>query len=328
MAGRSAGSVRQPARPGQFEPKAGVWAQSARSDAARLMQRQGDAEPGEAVMTMAREHRRLRSGNVIWCEVCGTYSEFRGRGMARVCPGKPADFGGDGRAQQLRRLRSEIHPTTGVKLPPAVPERLWGVDSPADGPGGDGADDTDIDHLAKSHIGRMRLRIRARDARTHASDWLIRRAERIEEAIGLHSEGLPKHDGPSAAETSVESLVRALVDAANGVDGYGQQLGSWHADCALNVPPLPVLFGADMKTWRSNLPVPPIYPPGYSGVQPAEWHAMDQSDLDAWIASGRPEVVVQRLPVPGIVSHPWVTFTGHYHHHESGQACSCDPAND
>ena len=70
-------------------------------------------------------HRRMLSGTILWCNACGAYTESRGRGLARSCPGPPAPRLYGGRAQQLRRLRDNRHPKTDAAIPQAVPETRW-----------------------------------------------------------------------------------------------------------------------------------------------------------------------------------------------------------
>lgn len=41
-----------------------------------------------------------------------------------------------------------------------------------------------------------------------------------------------------------------------------------------------------------------------------EWAVMDQDALDEWIAAGRLEELVEGMPSPGILRHPWVTYIG------------------
>ena len=89
---------------------------------------------------------------------------------------------------------------------------------------------------------------------------------------------------------------------------------------SLTIPPLPTLTDADVHELGTGLPVPPLYPPGHSGMQPVEWHVEDQAALDAWIASGRPDVDVQGLPTPGMVYRPWVTFAGISQHRGASAA--------
>ena len=68
-------------------------------------------------------HRRALSGEVVWCQVCGCYSDSRVRGLTDYCKGKPTDSSGGGRAGQLRYLRNNVHPRTRKPLPAPVNER-------------------------------------------------------------------------------------------------------------------------------------------------------------------------------------------------------------
>ena len=73
----------------------------------------------------AVRHQLMISGQVVWCNVCGTFGSQRGRGLAHSCPG-PVQVGGTGgRSQQLRRLRAGFHPKDRVSLPAAIPRAEW-----------------------------------------------------------------------------------------------------------------------------------------------------------------------------------------------------------
>ena len=174
-------------------------------------------------------------------------------------------------------------------MPPAVPEHLWNQQSASwhsdDHDGVDG----DVRQLLESHVGRMRLRLRAKEARAQGSQAQRRNAEVIEVALAHQATQVPCALWPPGYHQTVIGLIGPPT-----------------------IPPLPTLTDADMQSLGTVLPVPPLYPPGHSGLQPVEWHEEDQTALDAWIAAGRPDVVVQGLPIPGMVYHPWVTFTGHW----------------
>ena len=68
-------------------------------------------------------HRRVQSGEVAWCQVCGCYADSRVRGLTEYCKGKPTSTCGGGRAGQLLYLRNNIHPRTRKPLPPPVDEQ-------------------------------------------------------------------------------------------------------------------------------------------------------------------------------------------------------------
>ena len=61
------------------------------------------AERGEA---MGTGHRRMISGDVIWCRTCGCYGDAWAKGLAEPCRGKPGDTNRGGRTGQLRCLRT------------------------------------------------------------------------------------------------------------------------------------------------------------------------------------------------------------------------------
>ena len=68
-------------------------------------------------------HRRVQSGEVAWCQVCGCYADSRVRRLTEYCKGKPTSTCGGGRAGQLLYLRNNIHPRTRKPLPPPVDEQ-------------------------------------------------------------------------------------------------------------------------------------------------------------------------------------------------------------
>ena len=114
-------------------------------------------------------HKRMRSGTIIWCNVCGAYGENLGDKLARRCTGI-ASTGGGGSGQRLDALRRGRHPKTGVFLGNAIPEPLWGAFANATssgsgttppGAGGErGQDQSD----GRSRLLALRQRIRAKEA--------------------------------------------------------------------------------------------------------------------------------------------------------------------
>ncbi len=98
------------------------------SAAARWAERAvADAEHG---LADGGGHRRMMSGEVIWCARCGSYASELARGLARPCLGPPPPGGNSGgRLWQLRRLRKGRHPVTGAPLPHAIPEDCWDLAS-------------------------------------------------------------------------------------------------------------------------------------------------------------------------------------------------------
>ena len=80
------------------------------------------AERGEVAGTA---HRRMISGDVIWCRTCGCYADTRAKGLADACKGKPVDTSGGGRAGQLNYLRTGRHPKTRELMMPAIDEDGW-----------------------------------------------------------------------------------------------------------------------------------------------------------------------------------------------------------
>ena len=63
-------------------------------------------------------HRRVVSGTVEWCHLCGCFTENRCNGLSAFCRGIPkrgASYGG--MWGQRRKLLQGIHPKTGLPLP-------------------------------------------------------------------------------------------------------------------------------------------------------------------------------------------------------------------
>ena len=73
--------------------------------------------------TARYRHQRMRSGKVVWCNLCGAYGENKAVKLALVCPGQVEDNHTGG--QCLRALRRGRHPKTGAFLGTPVPEHLW-----------------------------------------------------------------------------------------------------------------------------------------------------------------------------------------------------------
>ena len=72
-------------------------------------------------------HQRMISGEVVWCNLCGTYGTHRGCGLAKPCPGPPRMGPGGGMWQRLRLLRANRHPKDKRWLPEAIPEARWSM---------------------------------------------------------------------------------------------------------------------------------------------------------------------------------------------------------
>ena len=66
-------------------------------------------------------HECYRSGTVVWCGVCGGYAETKANVLSNKCRGPPPRaLGSGGLRQQLVQLRSNRHPTSGLRLPQAT----------------------------------------------------------------------------------------------------------------------------------------------------------------------------------------------------------------
>ena len=75
----------------------------------------------EAPPALTRPHRRMISGDVLWCFRCGVYGDKKAKGLRKDCKGKPPrQMHRGGMEGQLRKLRGGIHPKTGESLPQAV----------------------------------------------------------------------------------------------------------------------------------------------------------------------------------------------------------------
>ena len=77
-------------------------------------------------------HRRMLSGQVMWCARCGAYATDTARGLAAPCPGKIQRWAGGGRGQQLRALMDNRHPRTGAALEAPCPEPRWKLEEGTD----------------------------------------------------------------------------------------------------------------------------------------------------------------------------------------------------
>ena len=136
------------------------------------------------------KHNLMRSGDVIWCNTCGSFGALRGRGLAQSCAGPVPKFTEGGRSQQLRRLRAGYHPKDRYRLPPAIPQHLWSTEDtrglhtitrpstttrrgaeparsrsprPIMRLDGRASADSDAEELAATRFGRLRLRVRQKE---------------------------------------------------------------------------------------------------------------------------------------------------------------------
>ena len=65
-----------------------------------------------------KNHVLLKSGTVVWCGVCGAFSETRSDRLRVACLGHPPQqHGAGGVRSQLVRMRAGLHPVTKMKLP-------------------------------------------------------------------------------------------------------------------------------------------------------------------------------------------------------------------
>ena len=63
-------------------------------------------------------HRRVHSGTVEWCHLCGCFTENRCKGLSALCTGIPKrGTGYGGMWGQRRKLLHGSHPKTGLPLP-------------------------------------------------------------------------------------------------------------------------------------------------------------------------------------------------------------------
>ena len=127
-------------------------------------------------------HQRMRSGKVVWCNLCGAYAESKAVKLAMVCPGQ--DFGrqaadkGGGATQVLRALRKGRHPKTGAFIGYPVPEHLWHDATrlrPGDARPGRPDEGISVENAqggapgaARARLQAMRTRVREREACRHA----------------------------------------------------------------------------------------------------------------------------------------------------------------
>ena len=77
-------------------------------------------------------HRRMLSGDLIWCVACGSYANDVAKGLSQPCPSKQHGvWTGGGRLGQLHKLRKNVHPPTGERLDSPLPEYCWDRCSPS-----------------------------------------------------------------------------------------------------------------------------------------------------------------------------------------------------
>ena len=74
-------------------------------------------------------HERMLSGDVIWCNTCGSYADLRADGLTQPCTGKHiGPWKGGGKRGQLTDLRRCIHPKSRSTLPPPIAEATMAID--------------------------------------------------------------------------------------------------------------------------------------------------------------------------------------------------------
>ena len=69
----------------------------------------------------------MLSGQVVWCDRCGTYGTHRGCGLAHPCPGAAVMGNGGGKWQRLLLLRAGRHPKDKHWIGAPVPESAWSL---------------------------------------------------------------------------------------------------------------------------------------------------------------------------------------------------------
>ena len=79
----------------------------------------------ETEVAAPKLHSLMRSSDVVWCCLCGSFGTHRGRGLARSCPGPIPPGKAGGRAQQLKKLNAGVHPKDGHYIGAAMPQHRW-----------------------------------------------------------------------------------------------------------------------------------------------------------------------------------------------------------
>jgi hypothetical protein len=81
-------------------------------------------------MTDGGGHERMLSGDVIWCNTCGSYADLRADGLTEPCTGNHiGPWKGGGKRGQLVDLRRCIHPRNRSTLPPPIAEATMAIDA-------------------------------------------------------------------------------------------------------------------------------------------------------------------------------------------------------
>ena len=185
---------------------------------------------GEAQGAQHKSHSMQRTGNLIWCNKCGCYATLRGRGLAKECQPVQKDLCG-GRAQQLRFLVSGRHPKTGQRLAayttcfnPYEEQVEQGMDA-ASGAQAASSLRGDEPQLAKSQVGRMRLRARAREANSRhegSGDAITELLEKVDvsgtqrggaAAATTQKADVSMEQGSDEAASSMRAKACSLMDA-------------------------------------------------------------------------------------------------------------------
>ena len=78
----------------------------------------GEHSKAAKLFSEADGHRRVISGVIEWCHLCGCFAENRSKGLNTICTGIPRRGGSyGGMWGQRRKLLQGTHPKTGAPLP-------------------------------------------------------------------------------------------------------------------------------------------------------------------------------------------------------------------
>ena len=87
----------------------------------RLLVRKCERDGKKEWANAANGHTLYRSGNIVWCSLCGAFAETRANRLQKVCLKKPPEqYGSGGVRCQLNRLKAGLHPVTRCRLPPTT----------------------------------------------------------------------------------------------------------------------------------------------------------------------------------------------------------------
>ena len=236
----------------------------------RLLIRRCQGEKQGFRSPYGKPHSLLMSGNIIWCGVCGSFTESRIGRLKSMCRGPPPQqMGSGGVRAQLQRLRAGKHPVTMQELP----QTKWVDGTPVRSVSGylrrDGREEVDEGFIKYTPVDlpdpkprpcnedveaehRRRLlhgRVRMKAGSKAREDRKRRKAKATEEAQWLIRvfQGNPEVEVSTSNGGSFPATSPPPPESANGECKEDSDEVFWH-----NLP-----GGEVRREWMQRIPSPP-----------------------------------------------------------------------